>query len=102
MTQTVRLVCKDGTLYLPLAAPDRFGHADALLMYHYPAGDVDTSSGPMQADTQHAYRLGVALFDAREMGQLPEGAFIELPDGAPFDFDAAAAQPCPFPSWSEF
>jgi hypothetical protein len=97
---TIQLQAVDSRLHLPATEADAEGF---ILMFFYPAGDLDTCRWPMvQADHEESneracaeYRLAVALFDAREMGRLPEGAFVTLPDGKPFDFDAVAARENP-------
>jgi hypothetical protein len=86
---TIQLTLAHSTLHV----------GDHMLMYFYPAGDVDTCRWPLASDPtlrgEHEYRLAVALFDAREMGHLPEGAFVALPDGMLFDFDLIVSRPNP-------
>lgn len=85
----VRLIEINGMLHIPNAAfdpPTREFHRDvlkdtddALLLYRYPAGDVDTIAWP-EPDLEH---LRSALFDSREQGHLPgDCRQVELPDGS--------------------
>jgi len=62
-----------------------------LLVYRYPAGDVDLIPWPLQCEfsthEQLVERLKGALFDERECNSFfPSDAIIELPDGTEFDF----------------
>ena len=61
-----------------------------MLIYHYPLGDVDCITWPWvdAADQlEQGGKLAVSLFDAREMGVLPNEESVLLPDGIRFVFD---------------
>jgi len=54
-----------------------------LLVCHYDAGDCDTIKWP----NPNKENLRSALFDAREMGLIPDEPYVELPDGKLFGID---------------
>lgn len=56
------------------------------LLFFYPAGDVDSVPWPMK-DDEDKYHLSVALYDAREMGDMPDVPVVKLPDGSSFDIE---------------
>jgi hypothetical protein len=71
------LINYEGTLYL---APER------ILLVRYPEGDCDSIPWPFQRK-KDAENLESALFDAREMGDVPSDTrFVKLPDGGTFHF----------------
>ena len=55
-----------------------------LLLFFYPAGDVDTFTWGKQLNKQN---LAAALFEAREMGYMPNEEEVLLPDGEVFHID---------------
>jgi hypothetical protein len=70
----------------------RLTAGDALLTCFYPAGDCDTCPWPMVSEyatpEKLRERLARALFDAREVGDIPgDCTVVLLPDGTPFEFD---------------
>jgi hypothetical protein len=82
MTERVKLVAVDGYLMA----------GDAILLRVYDAGDCDSCPWPMVSDysteAQLRERLAIALYDAREMGDIPSDAHIVLlPNDEPFHFD---------------
>lgn len=89
---TVRLVARDGSLYIPSSVMDAenrewFGNEGAILIHHYPAGDVDTIPWPTPAEWVD--RLRASLYDAREQGMLPYKCnVVELPDGERFAIES--------------
>lgn len=88
---TIRLVDTDGTLYFPHGGLDAYSNDSKeiaqILIVRYEAGDCDSISWPLEKTMRR--KLASALYDERECNQFfPSDAEIELPDGAPFDFDA--------------
>ena len=91
MTQ---LLEKDGSLYAPFEAitdavqrnfcsnNGKEGR-DPILMLEYPSGDVDTIKWP----NFNADNLRSALYDAREMGLIPDEPAVLLPDGTEFEIE---------------
>lgn len=85
-SDSVKLTAKAGKLHI----------ADTILVYMYPAGDADTIPWPFKKDaywTQSKWNkaLAGALFDAREMGDLPGNTkAVLLPDGKEFVIDTHA------------
>jgi hypothetical protein len=72
MTQ---LIAKDGSLYLN----------DSILVVRYPEGDCDTINWPFK--DKDAENLESALFDEREMGNVPSVTqSVLLPNGTTFTF----------------
>jgi hypothetical protein len=70
----VKLTSKGRKLYLN----------DEILIVRYPEGDCDTIPWPCPI----AWKLAGALYDAREMGELPANDYeVELPDGQIFNID---------------
>lgn len=60
---------------------------DVLLLRRYDAGDVDTIPWP-NPDKGDLENLRAALYDAREMGQIPGNTTsVLLPDGSEFTID---------------
>lgn len=79
----MKLTTKDGRLYAE----------DKLLLCVYPAGDCDTIPWPNLFDEGDYWNeekwtqaLTGALYDAREMGYVPDVHEVELPDGTKFTF----------------
>ena len=73
----IQLIDHDGSLRLNL---------ESILLVRYPEGDCDSIPWPFHSkdDLEH---LESALFDAREMGDVPSDTrFVKLPDGATFHF----------------
>lgn len=95
----IRLVVKHSALCLPSGGyDDNFepsAEVPSILMYIYPAGDVDSFAFPLSYNkymTDVERKLARALFDARECNSFfPYDAVIELPDGTVFDFDSILA-----------
>lgn len=93
--QVVQLVAEDGTLHVPFEAIvdqlQREWHSEdgkgqsALLLRLYDAGDCDTIRWPLRDRDRE--NLKAALFDAREMGLIPDVASVLLPDGVEFIID---------------
>lgn len=61
---------------------------DKLILYVYPAGDCDRIRWPLVSPEDRG-KLAGALYDAREMGDIPgsESAVL-LPDGERFEIEA--------------
>ena len=55
-----------------------------LIIFFYPSGDVDTFTWGKEINKQ---KLAAALFDAREMGYMPNEEEVLLPDGEVFHID---------------
>lgn len=73
----------NNSLAIPLAEPDEFGRKESTLIVCYPEGDYDTIS----AKNFDGENLRKALYDAREIGELPPDCdFVELPSGVLFFF----------------
>jgi hypothetical protein len=71
------LTLKHGSLHL----------GDSMLLRMYAAGDCDRCAFPFANDRDRE-NLGCALFDQREMGNLPTGCdHVRLPDGSAFWID---------------
>ena len=72
-----QLTHKDGDLRLN----------DELLIFHYPAGDIDTIPWPLKCEfrgqTEIKRQLASCLFDERECGGW-DGDHVLLPDGTKF------------------
>lgn len=61
------------------------------LIYQYPSGDVDVCRWPMSSDEER-WRLASALYDAIEMGDLPDStASVTLPDGTESEIESTLA-----------
>jgi hypothetical protein len=59
---------------------------DRILLVRYPEGDCDTINWPFKSK-KDAENLESALFDEREMGNVPSDTrFVMLPDGGTFHF----------------
>ena len=56
---------------------------DILLLVRYPAGDCDRCPWPMTTE-EEKHNLASALYDAREMGEIPDDMSVWLPDGEEF------------------
>lgn len=100
----VKLVEEFGRLCVPNAAlheqhvRDWFKDENPVLIYHYPAGDVDTIPWPIESEfssrEQLLEHLQVALLDCIETGTLPvDTAAVLLPDGSTFDMHTAQVTP---------
>lgn len=93
MAALVRLVARDGKLFIPSSAMDQenrdwFGDEGAILVYCYPEGDVDTISYPLSPSGSWRPMLRSCLLDARECGRLPaDSQAVELPNGERFDLN---------------
>jgi hypothetical protein len=73
----IKLIANDGSLYL---APEK------ILLVRYPEGDCDSINWPFQSK-KDVENLESALFDAREMGDVPSDTrAVTLPDGGFFCF----------------
>lgn len=59
----------------------------AVLLRRYDAGDVDSIPWPWLATRTDLENLSCALYDAREMGLIPDNPIVLLPDGTPFNID---------------
>ncbi len=85
----IQLTPKMGRLYIPNdAITDELQKKMAvgepsLLIYEHPGGDHDTIKWP----APNLYHLAGALYDAREMGQLPDDPEVLLPDGTVFNIE---------------
>ena len=55
-----------------------------LLIFFYPSGDVDTFTWGKKLNKQ---KLAAALFEAREMGYMPNEEEVLFPDGEVFHVD---------------
>jgi hypothetical protein len=94
---TADLIALDGKLYTPPCSSNH-GNLANLLLCVYPAGDCDTIPFPPPASGHGAEywtaerwtsALACALFDAREMGNLPADCrAVNLPNGSVFEIDA--------------
>ena len=72
----IQLIAHDGSLRLNL---------ESILLVRYPEGDCDSINWPFKG--KDAENLESALFDAREMGDVPSDTrFVVLPDGGTFHF----------------
>ena len=67
---------------------DSLSIGEDMLLYFYPAGDCDRCPWPADYKDPDLYtRLTGALFDAREVGELPDECYqVELPDASIFTF----------------
>ena len=74
MEEKVTLLDENGTLYLP---------SRKILLVMYPAGDVDTIS----TKNPNVENLRNALYDAREMGDIPNVPSVYLPCGKEFQIE---------------
>ncbi len=87
--ELVKLVSSAGSLYAPNSAivddlQRKYAEGqDVILMFEHPGGDVDTVNWP---DPNEDHLRG-ALYDAREMGQIPDCHYVLLPDGKEFQID---------------
>ena len=73
----INLIVYEGSLYL---APEK------ILLVRYPEGDCDSINWPFESK-KDASNLESALFDEREMGNVPSDTrFVVLPDGGTFHF----------------
>lgn len=72
---SIQLTDNEGTLYLN----------DGILLVRYPEGDCDSINWPFK--DKDAANLECALFDEREMGNVPSNTqSVLLPDGTTFTF----------------
>lgn len=62
-----------------------FGDDPVILLKRYDAGDCDTI--PNVRSKRNRDNLVSALYDAREMGLIPEVSYVLLPDGTKFEID---------------
>ena len=85
----IQLIATDGQLEIAnedIADPGerrRFHGEDVVLIYRYPSEEVDTVAWPI---INPKYLCG-ALYDAREMGWIPDESIVLLPDGTEFNID---------------
>ena len=86
----ITLIAANGQLFIPNSAisdelqREWHGNADILIVRRYDAGDCDTIAWP-NPDQEN---LRSALYDAREMGQIPgDTTSVLLPDGSEFTID---------------
>lgn len=84
----IQLLVKDHRLHTPQSAivdklQAKFASDDPILMVRYDAGDCDTIKWPRP----NRQNLARALYDAREMGIIPDGSLVLLPDGTEFNID---------------
>jgi len=56
-----------------------------VIIYRYRAGDVDLIKWPLPEEDRRM--LAAALYDGREMGDIPNSSIVLLPDGTQFDFE---------------
>ena len=89
----VQLIAANGQLLIPNSAiSDALQREwadgdDVLLLRRYDAGDCDTIPWP-NPDKGDLENLRAALYDAREMGQIPgDTTSVLLPDGSEFTID---------------
>jgi len=64
------------------------GTKDHCLIQVYDEGDCDTIPWPRRHSKAWNHRLAAALYDAREMGVIPDVRTVTLPDGKPFTIDS--------------
>jgi hypothetical protein len=86
--KTVKLVDREGSLYVPAPGDDYFGRFEAILIYVYPAGDCDVACWPM-VEERDKWILGGALYGAVECGLISHmhGDFVvQLPNGENFNY----------------
>lgn len=82
MNSQIKLVVEDGTLHtlksdIVDSMMREWYTGNPLLLRRYDGGDVDTIAWPLV----DAEGLAIALYDAREMGIIPDVATVILPDG---------------------
>lgn len=97
MNTPVQLTASGGVLYRPRTKNDfRFDESSnepMIVIRIYNTGDCDAIHWPFgchgfsYTKDKDRCNLGVALYDAREMGLIPNGAKVLLPNGEEFDFD---------------
>lgn len=64
-----------------------------ILICSYDAGDVDTVPFPFPTDSPYwdkakwDFAMKRAIYDAREMGLIPDDPAVELPDGTVYQID---------------
>jgi len=76
----IKLTVHENTLYHDNGTRER------LLLVRYDEGDCDTINWPFKSK-KDAENLEHALFDDREMGNVPSDTrFVTLPDGGTFHF----------------
>lgn len=109
MPDPITLIADDGRLYTPFDAivdplqrewfdkpDDHPCGKDPVLVVEYPSGEHDTIPWPLTPATwpltpaKWVERLRSALFDAREMGLIPDVPSVRLPDGTVFLIDVPA------------
>ena len=89
MNSPIKLVSEDGTLHtLKSDIRDKLMSewytGNPLLLHRYAGGDVDTIAWPLV----DSGGLAIALYDAREMGIIPDVQSVILPDGTEFGIDS--------------
>jgi hypothetical protein len=84
----IQLLHEDGSLVIAKSdivdeLQKKYHDDNVLLLRRYDAGDCDTINWP-NPDTDN---LRAALYDAREMGLMPNDNNVMLPDGSVFAID---------------
>lgn len=87
----IKLIKRDGVFNIPSSPETKaccdgwFGDDPVILLKRYDAGDCDTI--PNVRSKKNRDNLVSALYDAREMGLIPEVSYVLLPDGTKFEID---------------